>query len=184
MLVGKPPFSAATQYMTFDKIRNGAIEFPPHLPPFAIDLIQSLLLPDPSIRIGGNDIVDLKSHIFFQGLDIDCIFSLTVPDYSHHIRQIVMPRVILQGIVRKKAGWIYKKRLLIISEEPRISYYEPNGEEYRGDIAISPELKAEAKGRSEFHIITPNRTYYFKELNDQPEKWVQAVSELVSKIYE
>lgn len=185
MLVGKSPFSAPTIPMTYDKIRNGQIDFPGVLPPFAVDLIQSMLLSDPTIRLGVNNLSDLKSHIFFQGLEIDTIYTLPVPDYKHEMSKDIRKnhRIIMEGVVKKKAGWIYKRRLLVISEEPKILYFEPTRRELRGEIAISPDLCGEVKNKIDFHIITPKRTYYFKVINEDPHKWVKAVAELVHKIY-
>lgn len=185
MLVGRSPFHATTVPMTYDKIRNGHIDFPGILPPFAVDLIQSMLLNDPTIRLGVNNFNDLKTHIFFQGLEIDTIYTLPVPDYKHEMSKDVRKnhRVLMEGVVKKKAGWIYKRRLLIITEEPKITYYEPTRRELRGQIAISQDLRGEVKNKIDFHIVTPKRTYYFKVINDDPHKWVKAVAELVHKIY-
>jgi hypothetical protein len=168
-----------------ERIKNGVIDFPGILPPFAIDLIQSILLNDPAIRLGVNSQQDLESHIFFQGLEIETIYRNPAPDYKHEMAKEseAKSRVIYEGIVKKKAGWIYKRRLLIISDEPRISYYEPTRRELRGEIAISSALKGEVKNKIDFHIITPKRTYYFKVINDTPDKWVKAVAELVQKLY-
>ena len=185
MLVGKNPFHASATYLMYDKIRNGQVDFPGILPPFAVDLIQSMLLSDPTIRLGVNNIGDLKSHIFFQGLEIDLIYSFPVPDYRHEMSKdhTRMSRVIMEGVVKKKAGWIYKRRLLVITEEPKITYWEPTRKEFRGEIAISPQLRGEVRNRIDFHIITPKRTYYFKVINDTPERWVKAVAELVHMVY-
>jgi 3-phosphoinositide dependent protein kinase-1 len=185
MLAGKSPFVSSTNYLTFDKIRSGAIEFPGILPPFAIDLINSMLAPDPTLRLGSTNIEDLKNHIFFQGLDIDSIYSSPAPDYRHEMSKDInrTSRVIMEGIVKKKAGWIYKKRLLVITEEPKITYWEPSRKEFRGEIAISPQLRGEIKNKIDFNIITPKRTYYFKVINDTPDKWVKAVAELLHKVY-
>lgn len=185
MLVGKNPFHAPSVYLSYDKIRNGQVDFPGILPPFAVDLIQSMLLSDPTIRLGTNSVGDLKTHVFFQGLEIETIFSMPVPDYQHEMSKdnAKMSRVILEGVVKKKAGWIYKKRLLVITEEPKITYWEPSRKEFRGEIAISPQLRGEVKNRIDFNIVTPKRTYFFKVINDTPERWVRAVAELVQIVY-
>jgi serine/threonine protein kinase len=185
MLLGFPPFVSATQYTTFDRIRNGNVDFPSSLPPFAVDLIQSLLLPDPQLRIGVLDIEELTTHIFFQGLDIQRIFALTPPNYTLQMlpEPAVESKVILKDIVKKKCGWLYKKKILEINEMPSINYYEPVKLEDRNTIEISPQLKAEAKNKIDFNIITPKKTYYFKTISGSCEVWVNAVNDLVGKIY-
>ena len=185
MLVGKSPFFSSSNSGTIEKINSGIMDFPGLLPPFAIDLIQSMLLPDPAIRLGSNNVKDLEQHIFFQGLEIETIYRNPAPDYRHEMAKEseAKSKIIYEGIVKKKAGWIYKRRLLIISDEPRISYYEPTRRELRGEIAISPQLRGEVKNKIDFHVITPKRTYYFKVISDAPDKWVKAVAELVHKLY-
>ena len=185
MLVGAAPFVSATQYTTFDRIRSGIVEFPLSLPPFAVDLIQSLLLPDPQLRIGVADIEELTTHIFFQGLDIQRIFTLQAPDYTTEMlpEQILESKMILKDIVKKKAGWLYKKRILEITEQPSIKYYEPIKFGFRGSIEISPQLKAESKNKTDFQILTPKRAYYFKTVTGSPEIWVTVVNDLVKKLY-
>ena len=185
MLTGRDPFQASSVYLVYDKIRNGQIDFPGIVPPFAVDLIQSMLVSDANSRIGANNIEDLKRHIFFQALEIENIYSFPVPDYKHEMSRdsAKKSRVIIEGIVKKKAGWIYKRRILIITEEPKITYLEPTRKEFRGEIAISPQLRGEVKNKIDFNIITPKRTYYFKVINDTPERWVRAVAELVHKVY-
>lgn len=185
MLVGKSPFFSSSSTGIIEKINSGIMDFPGILPPFAIDLIQSMLLPDPATRLGSKSMKDLDQHVFFQGLEIDSIYRNPAPDYKHEMAKEseAKSRIIYEGVVKKKAGWVYKRRLLIISDEPRISYYEPSRRELRGEIAISPQLRGEVKGKIDFHVITPKRTYYFKVISDTPDKWVKAVAELVQKLY-
>jgi len=52
MLVGKPPFKAGTEYLTFQLISAGQVDMPPSLPSHAQDLLRRLLLPDASKRLG------------------------------------------------------------------------------------------------------------------------------------
>lgn len=185
MLVGSPPFVSQTQYTTFDRIRTGNVDFPLSLPPFAVDLIQSLLLPDPQLRIGVADIEELTTHIFFQGLDINRIFALQPPDYIYEMmtEQTIESKVIMREIVKKKSGWLYKKRMLEITEKPCISYYEPVKMELRGTIEISPQLKVEIKSKTDFVISIPKRLYFFKTVSGGCEAWVTAINDLVRRLY-
>lgn len=52
MVVGKPPFKAGTEYLTFQLISGGKVDLPPSLPSHAQDLLRRLLLPDASKRLG------------------------------------------------------------------------------------------------------------------------------------
>jgi len=64
LLVGRPPFKAGTEYLTFQKIVNLEYEFPPGFPPAARDLVERCLVLDPSRRL---TIEHIKNHEFFDG---------------------------------------------------------------------------------------------------------------------
>ena len=85
MLSGASPFKGANQYQTFLNIQSVTYTFPEDptfFTPEAKDLIQKLLVRDPSQRLGagiegfGNDYNDLRRHPFFDGIDFDKIFLM------------------------------------------------------------------------------------------------------------
>ena len=80
MLVGKPPFKTASEYLTFQKIlvRDFA-PLPKELPNEVQDLVDKLLVRDPMARIGASDIKDLKMHPFFNGIDWDRLREQSAP---------------------------------------------------------------------------------------------------------
>ncbi|KAH8816304.1 kinase-like domain-containing protein [Xylogone sp. PMI_703] len=65
LLTGRPPFKAAGEYLTFQKIVALDYEFPPGFPPAARDLVERLLVLDPQRRLS---IEHIKNHEFFQGI--------------------------------------------------------------------------------------------------------------------
>jgi 3-phosphoinositide dependent protein kinase-1 len=74
MLSGKSPFKTQSQIKTFEKIQNVDFKFPEGNPNFtenAKDLINKLLVKDPSERLGAgkegmdNDYYALKAHPYF-----------------------------------------------------------------------------------------------------------------------
>ncbi len=79
MIIGKPPFRAESEYMTFQKIlehsESSPVEFPatavdtnPELENMAIDLINLLLKPNPESRIG-IPASSILEHPFLKTLD-------------------------------------------------------------------------------------------------------------------
>jgi len=64
LLVGRPPFKAASEYLTFQKIVNLEYEFPSGFPPAARDLVERCLVLDPSRRL---TVEHIKNHEFFDG---------------------------------------------------------------------------------------------------------------------
>eukprot|EP00158_Paraphelidium_tribonemae_P003787 Partr_v1_DN26372_c0_g1_i3_m43012 putative 3phosphoinositidedependent protein kinase len=65
MVVNKPPFKAANDYMMFQKITKLDYSFPSYCPVDLKELVQSILVPAPGDRPGLGDIC---RHLFFGGL--------------------------------------------------------------------------------------------------------------------
>lgn len=65
LLAGRPPFKAANEYLTFQKILALDYTFPPGFPEAAKDLVERLLVLEPTRRL---PIDHIKSHMFFDGL--------------------------------------------------------------------------------------------------------------------
>lgn len=65
LLAGRPPFKAANEYLTFQKIVALEYEFPYGFPDVARDLVERLLVLDPQRRLS---LENVKSHEFFQGI--------------------------------------------------------------------------------------------------------------------
>lgn len=64
MLAGRPPFKAASEYLTFQKIVNLEYEFPCAFPSTARDLVERCLVLDPDRRLTTEHI---RNHEFFHG---------------------------------------------------------------------------------------------------------------------
>ena len=65
LLAGRPPFKAANEYLTFQKIIALNYEFPRGFPEIAKDLVERLLVLDPARRL---TIDHVKNHEFFDGI--------------------------------------------------------------------------------------------------------------------
>lgn len=83
MISGLPPFRAATEFLTFQKILKTDYEFPTGFPADAKDLVEKLLVLDHTRRIGAEDEGDtyesIRNHPFFDGINWDDIFEETPP---------------------------------------------------------------------------------------------------------
>ncbi|RDA89574.1 hypothetical protein CP533_4021 [Ophiocordyceps camponoti-saundersi (nom. inval.)] len=64
LLAGRPPFKAASEYLTFQKIVNLDYEFPSGFPPSARDLVERCLVLDPDMRLTTEHV---RNHEFFRG---------------------------------------------------------------------------------------------------------------------
>jgi 3-phosphoinositide dependent protein kinase-1 len=65
LLAGRPPFKAANEYQTFQKIVGLEYTFPEGFPSVARDLVERLLVLDPVKRL---PIEHIKNHQFFDGI--------------------------------------------------------------------------------------------------------------------
>lgn len=72
LLSGLPPFRGGHEFQIFQKIQKLEYEFPDGFDPVARDLVEKLLVIEPTRRLGCDElggIEKLKSHPFFEGID-------------------------------------------------------------------------------------------------------------------
>jgi 3-phosphoinositide dependent protein kinase-1 len=222
MLVGRPPFQGMSQYLIFEKIRLGQIEFPQDIDLQGKDFIEKLLVQDPDLRLGcgpigsDNDLDALREHPFISSISHSDIFNLPVPwenwpekpkpgsegsesdDDDIEVKLLNMsgiekdpkqeeskknlkpePMILVSGVIKKKCGWFYKKRYLIVSSEPRIYYTDANNLQKVREIALSKDLVAELKHGNDFVINNPQRSYFFREMIGNPERWVEGINNII-----
>ncbi|XP_069701352.1 3-phosphoinositide-dependent protein kinase 1 isoform X3 [Periplaneta americana] len=82
MVAGLPPFRSRSEYIIFQKILKLEYEFPDGFAPVARDIVEKLLVLDPSQRLGASDPVgypSLRSHPFFDGINFDTLHEQTPP---------------------------------------------------------------------------------------------------------
>lgn len=65
LLAGRPPFKAANEYLTFQKILSLEYKFPDGFPELAKDLVERLLVLDPAARL---PVEHIRNHRFFEGI--------------------------------------------------------------------------------------------------------------------
>jgi serine/threonine protein kinase len=84
--VGKTPFKGKNDDETLNNIRNVKYSFEfekknINMPKQAKDLIEKILIKDPTKRIGfgSKDYKEIKEHPFFKGIDFDNLFEEPIP---------------------------------------------------------------------------------------------------------
>ena len=84
--VGKTPFKGKNDDETLNNIRNVKYSFEfekknINMPKEAKDLIEKILIKDPTKRIGfgSKDYKEIKDHPFFKGIDFDNLFEEPIP---------------------------------------------------------------------------------------------------------
>ncbi|XBW34617.1 hypothetical protein QEN19_000183 [Hanseniaspora menglaensis] len=76
MIAGKPPFKAANEYLTFQKVQKIQYAFTAGFPAVIRDLVKRLLIKQPEQRL---EIVDIKSHLFYKDISFSTIWKETPP---------------------------------------------------------------------------------------------------------
>lgn len=82
MIAGLPPFRSSTEYLIFQKIKCLDYNFPDGFCSCAKDLVQKLLVVDPSERLGAQDgetYTSVRSHPFFEGIEFETLYKQTPP---------------------------------------------------------------------------------------------------------
>ncbi|KAI9256536.1 kinase-like domain-containing protein [Phascolomyces articulosus] len=82
MHAGRSPFKAATDYLIFQKIKNRDLAFPEDFPEVAKDIVEKLLVLEPSARLGSEatgGIEALKQHPYFEGVDWETVWESQAP---------------------------------------------------------------------------------------------------------
>ncbi|CAD6449211.1 0ba21197-d372-48b4-b6f1-d246275bded5 [Sclerotinia trifoliorum] len=93
LLAGRPPFKAANEYLTFQKIVSLEYEFPPGFPPAARDLVERLLVLDPQRRLS---IEHIKNHEFFDGMRFNRdLWKVKAPRLKPYVAPAQEPHLIM-----------------------------------------------------------------------------------------
>uniref|UniRef100_A0A6Q2XVI4 3-phosphoinositide-dependent protein kinase 1 n=1 Tax=Esox lucius TaxID=8010 RepID=A0A6Q2XVI4_ESOLU len=88
LVAGLPPFRAGNEYLIFQKIIKLEYEFPEKFFPKAKDLVERLLLLDPSKRIGCEEMggyAPLKGHPFFESISWRDLHLQTPPKLTPYL---------------------------------------------------------------------------------------------------
>ncbi|GIX77741.1 hypothetical protein CDAR_303431 [Caerostris darwini] len=82
MVSGLPPFRAPNEYLIFQKITKLEYDFPDGFSVLAKDLVQKLLVIEPSERLGSNDTngyPSIKNHPFVSNIKWERLHNCTPP---------------------------------------------------------------------------------------------------------
>jgi len=68
---------------------------------------------------------------------------------------------------------------LVLTSEPRLKYYK-NETDFRGEIPLNIEVKAELIKMDTFKLTTPSKVYIMKEtIQNDAEEWVFAINNAI-----
>ena len=82
---GTRPFTAGTEYLTFQRITAVEYSLPEGFPPVLGSLVRALLVRTPSNRLGADNLLDLRAHRYFEGVDWAAVEDMPPPDVSPYL---------------------------------------------------------------------------------------------------
>mmetsp|Transcript_24222 Transcript_24222/g.42975 ORF Transcript_24222/g.42975 Transcript_24222/m.42975 type:complete len:365 (+) Transcript_24222:111-1205(+) len=82
VLVGAPPFHAASEYLVFLRIMDLDLQWPPAIDPVGKDLVTKMVVKDPDARLGAQDINELRRHPFFENVQFEGLHHSPAPVMS------------------------------------------------------------------------------------------------------
>ncbi|CAG8454801.1 12550_t:CDS:10 [Ambispora gerdemannii] len=94
--------------------------------------------------------------------------------------------ILRAGPINKRKGLFTKRRLLILTDLPRLIYFEQEKQEkmsQKGEIYWSSRMVVELKNKKNFFIHTPQKTYYFEDPTATAHEWVNKINELLVENY-
>ncbi|KAI9002236.1 kinase-like domain-containing protein [Gaertneriomyces semiglobifer] len=85
--------------------------------------------------------------------------------------------IVLSGMVHKRKGLFSKKRGLVLTDLPRLMFYDESKMEPKSEIPWSDKLTVELKGGRHFFVHTPKRTYYLEcaKGDVDAKRWVECI---------
>ncbi|KNC96469.1 AGC/PDK1 protein kinase [Spizellomyces punctatus DAOM BR117] len=103
---------------------------------------------------------------------------------SSPIRRIISHTelIIMNGTVYKRKGLFSKKRGLVLTDLPRLQFFDEGKLIAKSEIPWSEKLKVELKGTRHFFVHTPKRTYYLEALKGDAQRWVDAINTLLQSV--
>lgn len=82
VIVGAPPFHAASEYLVFCKIMDMKLEIPPGVHPLAKELITKMVVKAQDARLGAHDLRDIKEHAWFKDFKFQGLHQRAKPVMS------------------------------------------------------------------------------------------------------
>lgn len=92
-------------------------------------------------------------------------------------------KIVYFSNVIKRRNLSSKKRLLIMTDKPRLFYVDPQKNLMKGMIPFSQSIRIITKSVKDFIIKTPKRNYVMEDLTGEAYKWVKAIDAIKKKVF-
>lgn len=88
-------------------------------------------------------------------------------------------KALFEGTIQKRVGLSSKERILVLTNRPRLFYFDPESKEIKGEINLCKELKVTIGSKNKWTIDVPGRTYNLVT-KDDPKKWKEVLEKIIS----
>ncbi|OHT17449.1 AGC family protein kinase [Tritrichomonas foetus] len=173
LLTGVAPFEGDNPAELMANISH--LKFSPaaeKLPRRAKDLIQKILVLDPTKRIGYGEnstgYKSIKSHPFFGGVDFDNLMDIQMPLFTKFEEEPEPTlademlandeKIVLQGDMEKKRTLGYTERLVFLTNKKRILLFKQKSQKFKGELKLAPGIRAEVSSNGKEWFITIGKT--------------------------
>ena len=89
---------------------------------------------------------------------------------------------IFEGYIIKKRKLSSKKRLLVLTNKPRLFYVDMAKKEIKGSIPLTKDTKVVVLKGKKWEVNTPDRRYDLTCEDGSPEEWKQAIDGVLTKL--
>ncbi|KAJ3057735.1 [Pyruvate dehydrogenase (acetyl-transferring)] kinase 1, mitochondrial [Podochytrium sp. JEL0797] len=90
--------------------------------------------------------------------------------------------VLMVGTVGKRRGLFTKKVGLMLTDFPRLAFFDPDTYTHKQDVQWTHEMVVECnKDNRHFVIKTSEKTYRLKDLEQHAERWVEEIRKCLKK---
>lgn len=191
---GRPPFLGESQYLMFQSIKERKVEFSKYFTGHVRDLVEELLVVDPTKRLGAgpDGYKKLKAHPFFSSVPWSTLhetnnLTLENRNYTKEWKDYLLEdeHVVFTSVVIKRRYLSVKKRQLILTTHPRMFYIDLETNLIKGHVPWTPTMWAEATSRTQFLVHTPDRDWnfecFFENEGQTSELWVRKINSLLKK---
>lgn len=178
-------FDGPNDFLIFESIKRCQYTVPEHVHPELRVLIEALVRPDASQRLGNQSpdafagLEELKAHAFFKTVDFSRLVELPSPLNSEVPTK---HQVTCRGRVkRRRLGFFYDIYELVLFEDGVLECFEPGKGIPREKLRLSRDAKV-SNLASSFRLSVGGRNLIYYTVDLPAQQWSAKLQEVISAI--
>ncbi|EAY00307.1 AGC family protein kinase [Trichomonas vaginalis G3] len=191
LLTGKAPFEGnSTPELMSNIVARKICSDIEKLPKASQNIITSLLEIDPKKRLGYNEnskgYPSIRNHPFFKNIPWDKLETTEMPLFgpfkpetaTSFAEDMLAPgeTIMLEGVVERKRGLMWKGRLLIITNQKKLLIFNIENKTLKSTIQINAKVKVQvAKDGKEWTLNYGDKSQLFRCKNGDAGLWASTI---------